>query len=194
MAKLNTIRITGAGIYGAPTETNPTGEMPIGFEFETASGLPTGWVGRAIIVGEEPQEGAQFITGAEGEDPAVAVARKEVIEKADAEFKRRDQVYEEVTRAIVARAEKAEADLQHANEQIEALNLKLKAFEAGEGAVDASTADEIKTAVGMLDGKNDDHWTAAGLPAVDAVADLTGKPVTRKAITEAAPDAKRPTA
>ena len=44
----------------------------------------------------------------------------------------------------------------------------------------------------MLDGSVDAHWTAAGLPAVDAVSELTGKTVTRAQITEVAPDAKRP--
>ncbi len=56
-----------------------------------------------------------------------------------------------------------------------------------------ATADEIGSAIDLLDKANDDHWTAAGLPAVDAVAELLGKPVTRAAITAAAPDAKRPT-
>ena len=51
---------------------------------------------------------------------------------------------------------------------------------------------EIATAVAMLDPAEDALWTAAGLPAVDAVSELVGKPVTRKAIEDAAPDAKRP--
>lgn len=58
--------------------------------------------------------------------------------------------------------------------------------------LEAAMADDIKAAVALLDGKNDDHWTAAGLPAVDAVAEIAGKTVTRAAINEAAPDAKRP--
>lgn len=57
---------------------------------------------------------------------------------------------------------------------------------------DSATADEIVAAIGLLDPKDDAHWTAAGLPAVEAVAAIAEKPVTRAAITEAAPDAKRP--
>lgn len=193
MSKLNTIRITGRGIHGLkPTDGNPTGEYPIGYEFETASPLPAGWAGRAIVVGEEPKEGSEFIVN-DDDDTEVGKARREIIAKAEIEFKRIRGERDDEVKSLTSRAEKAEADLQRANEQVEALNLKLKAFEGGEGSGVTSTADEIKTAVGMLDGKNDDHWTAAGLPAVDAVADLTGKSVTRKAITEAAPDAKRPT-
>ncbi len=204
MAKAKkTIRITGAGIYGVPTAENPTGELPIGFEFETEGDVPAGWVGRAIVVGGEPAEGSQFVTGNDDDgDSAVAAARKEVIEKAEAEFKRLNEAHEDATRSLVARAERAEADLQQAHEQIEALNLKLArnqdggaivALAAAHGAENAASPEEIKAAVGLLDGKNADHWTAAGLPAVDAVAELTGKSVTRAAITEAAPDAKRPT-
>jgi hypothetical protein len=55
-----------------------------------------------------------------------------------------------------------------------------------------ATAEDIATAIGLLDPLNDDHWTKAGLPEVAAVAELAGKPVTRAAITAAAPDAKRP--
>lgn len=58
---------------------------------------------------------------------------------------------------------------------------------------DTATVDEIKSALDLLDKDNAEHWTAAGLPSVEAVATLTGKIVTRKAIEEAAPDAKRPT-
>lgn len=52
--------------------------------------------------------------------------------------------------------------------------------------------EDITAAIGLLDATNDDHWTSAGLPAVDAVAELAGKRVTRAAIHAAAPDAKRP--
>lgn len=62
-----------------------------------------------------------------------------------------------------------------------------------EALVDAATADEIIAAIALLDAGNDDHWTTAGLPKVESVAELIGKTVTRKAIEEAAPDAKRPT-
>ena len=58
---------------------------------------------------------------------------------------------------------------------------------------EAATPDEIIAALALLDAGNDDHWTNAGLPKVEIVAELVGKTVTRKAIEEAAPDAKRPT-
>lgn len=188
MAK-HRIRITGAGIHGAPTKDNPTGEIAIGTEFETDADLPTGWVGRAVIVGEEPAEGSVFVTGnGEGGD-LIEAARKEVIQKAEEQFDRmRDQHASEM-RSIVARAEKAEGDLQKANEQIEALNLKIRELE--KPAQGDATADEVKTAVGMLDASVAAHWTTTGLPAVDAVSEIVGKPVTRKAIEEAAPGVKR---
>lgn len=198
----HTIRITGRGIHGLPTADNPTGEYPIGHEFETDADLPLGWVGRAVIVGDEPAEGSVFVTGNDDDDSEAGKARREIIEKAEAEFERLRSQHTDETRALSARAEKAEADLQKANEQIDALNLKLKAFDHdgnGEpggsaiGAREAATAADITAAVALLDVKNDDHWTAAGLPAVDAVAEIAGKPVSRAAITEAAPDAKRPT-
>jgi hypothetical protein len=62
----------------------------------------------------------------------------------------------------------------------------------GETETDVATADEIRAALDMLVGDDDKHWTAAGLPAVDAVAELVGKPVTRAAIEAVAPDMKRP--
>ncbi|WP_420139812.1 hypothetical protein [Sphingomonas sp.] len=49
----------------------------------------------------------------------------------------------------------------------------------------------IRDAVAGLDHKNDAHWTKAGEPNVDAVAAVVGSPLTRAAITEVAPDAKR---
>lgn len=55
-----------------------------------------------------------------------------------------------------------------------------------------ASAEEIVAAIELLDAANDEHWTAGGLPAVDAVAELAGKQVTRKAIEAAVPDAKRP--
>jgi hypothetical protein len=60
---------------------------------------------------------------------------------------------------------------------------------------DAATAAEINAALALLDPANDAHWTQAGLPSVDAVAELVdGKTVTRKAIEEANSSAKRPAA
>lgn len=170
MAK-HRIRITGTGIHGLPaTPENPTGEYPAGYEFETDSDLPPGWKGRAVIVGEEPKD-AVFVVG-EGDSDEVAQAKRDLIEKAEAEFKRRDEAHAEQVRTL--------------NAEIEALKARLA------GGEESATADEIKAALALLDGKTDAHWTKAGLPAVDAVADLTGKTVTREAITEAAPDAKRP--
>lgn len=199
----NKIRITGGGIHGLPiTDENPSGEYPIGYEFETDADLPPAWEGRAIVVGEKPKEGSVFLTGNgdEGEDPAVAAARKEVIQKAEAEFARRDRTHADATKALVARAEKAEAEVQHLTEQLGAANARLAAFDRdGDGKPggansggDPATSEEIVSAIALLEKGNDDHWTAAGLPAVEAVAELTGKAVSRKAITEAAPDAKRP--
>lgn len=52
------IRITGPGIFGLTNDDNPSGEYPVGFEFDTDGDLPDGWVGRAEIVGEGPKEGA----------------------------------------------------------------------------------------------------------------------------------------
>lgn len=41
------IKITAGGIYGQPTEENPTGELPIGTEL-TVQKAPEGWAGRYI--------------------------------------------------------------------------------------------------------------------------------------------------
>jgi hypothetical protein len=58
-------------------------------------------------------------------------------------------------------------------------------------AKDGFSAEDINSAVGMLDHKNDDHWTKGGDPSVEAVSDALGGAVTRAQIKEAAPDAKR---
>lgn len=178
------IRITGTGIHGAAiTPENPTGEYPVGFEFETDADLPAGWKGRAEIVGGEPAEGSVLV-GNEDEDSEVGKARREIIEKAQAEIERITAEHATALQAETARADKAEAELKEANDKIAELTGKL--------AEPASPA-EIVAAVGLLDAKSDAHWTDAGLPRVEAIAELTGKSVTRAAITEAAPDAKRPT-
>jgi len=49
----------------------------------------------------------------------------------------------------------------------------------------------IADAVGKLDPANDEHWTEDGLPRVDAVTKLVGRPVVRREVTEAAPKATR---
>ena len=60
-------------------------------------------------------------------------------------------------------------------------------------AFEAEVADtDIASAIAMLDPGNDDHWTNAGLPAVDAVSELVGETVTRAQIKAVAPDAERP--
>ena len=56
------IRITGAGIHGAPTADNPTGEYPIGHEFDTDADFPIGWTGRAEVVGKGAKAGSTLIT------------------------------------------------------------------------------------------------------------------------------------
>lgn len=194
MAKKHRIRITGRGIHGAPSEGNPTGEYPVGYEFETEAELPAGWVGRAVIVGEEPKEGSEFITGNDDDDSEVDQARREVIAKAQEHIDGLKAEHDKALAAANARADKAEAEAAD-------LRAKLAAFDHdGNGApggskqpAEPATADDIKAAVALLDKGNDDHWTAAGLPAVDAITEIAGKPVSRAAITEAAPDAKRPT-
>lgn len=110
------------------------------------------------------------------------------------------------TADMVAAVEAENADLK---KQVEALtkerdDLKAEVNEliaeidtlkvAHPAKAEPASADDIKAAVALLDAENDDHWTAAGLPAVEAVAELAGKPVTRAAINDAAPEAKRPTA
>lgn len=197
MAK-HRIRITGAGIHGQPTAENPTGEFPIGHEFDTDADLPKGWVGRAEIVGEKPTPDATFVV-AEDDGTEIGRARHEIGKQALARIEQETAALHGSLQTATTRAERAEADLQKANEQIEVLNLKIAAFERGDDGAhrtgasgDAATADEIKSAVALLDGKTAAHWTTTGLPAVDAIAELTGKTVTRKAIDEAAPGTKRP--
>ena len=55
----------------------------------------------------------------------------------------------------------------------------------------AKTNEEILEAVRGLDPQNDEHWTADGLPRLDAVENLLGGDVSRKAVTNAAPDFTR---
>ncbi len=65
-------------------------------------------------------------------------------------------------------------------------------YDEADEAPEPATAEEIVAALAGLDPANDDHWTKGGLPDVSTVADLLGKPVTRAAISDAAPDAVRP--
>lgn len=53
------------------------------------------------------------------------------------------------------------------------------------------TNEEILEALLGLSPSNDEHWTADGLPRLDAVENLLGANVTRKQLTNAAPDFNR---
>lgn len=55
----------------------------------------------------------------------------------------------------------------------------------------SNTSEEILEAVLALDASNDEHWTADGMPRLDAVENLLGGNVTRKSVTNAAPDFTR---
>jgi hypothetical protein len=55
----------------------------------------------------------------------------------------------------------------------------------------AKTNEEILEAVQALDPANDEHWTTDGLPRLDAVENLLGAGVSRKNVTNAAPDYTR---
>lgn len=50
---------------------------------------------------------------------------------------------------------------------------------------------KITEAVKALDPKNDAHWTADGFPRVEAISNLTRTEITRKQITDAAPNLTR---
>ena len=65
--------------------------------------------------------------------------------------------------------------------------------EAGEAGVRAEGDGHqaIREALSQLDTVNDKHWTAEGLPAVVAVAEILGMVVTREEITAVAPDFNR---
>lgn len=63
------IRITTPGIYGlVPTEENPTGEYPIGHEFDTDATLPEGWNGKYHIVSRNVAEGSVVVTNPSSTD------------------------------------------------------------------------------------------------------------------------------
>lgn len=50
---------------------------------------------------------------------------------------------------------------------------------------------DIAEALHQLDPHDDSHWTDGGAPRIDAVSELVGEKVTRKQITDAAPDLTR---
>jgi len=49
----------------------------------------------------------------------------------------------------------------------------------------------LNEALAKLDPANDEHWTAEGLPRTDALAKLLGRTISRKEISEAAPELSR---
>ncbi len=55
----------------------------------------------------------------------------------------------------------------------------------------AKTNEDILEAVKGLSPANDEHWTTDGLPRLDAVENMLGASVTRKQLTNAAPDFNR---
>lgn len=103
--------------------------------------------------------------------------------------------------AAMARAEEAEARAADLSAENDTLKAKLAAFDHdGDGNpgggvnAESATDDSVKTALELLDPAKDDDWTAAGLPAVDAVATLAGGKVTRAQIEAIAPGLTRETA
>lgn len=49
----------------------------------------------------------------------------------------------------------------------------------------------LRQALKLLDPQNDDHWTAAGLPKMEAVEAMTGQAHTREEVEQVAPDLRR---
>ncbi len=64
--------------------------------------------------------------------------------------------------------------------------------ESGLTEQDRDSAERIGKALAKLDPKNDDHWTAGGLPMVDIVSHISGVPATRKKINLIEPEFTRP--
>jgi len=120
----------------------------------------------------------------ESDDP-IEAARREVGEKAQAYIDELKVQHADEMAIANERADAAETALAQAQEEIATLK----------AAADKTppSADDIRNAVGLLDAKNDDHWTAAGLPKVEAVEAILGSDLKRADIEAAAPDAKRPT-
>ncbi len=172
------VRITGGGIYGTPTKDNPSGEMPVGFEFDISGDLPAGWKGRAEIVGAEPEKGSVLIGNADDEERITAA---------------REEVRAEAQKFIDGLREQHAVDLKAVTDRAEAAEKRVAELEA-EAATRGPDADLIRAAIEGLDPKNDAHWTKAGLPEVAAVKEALGADVSRAHIDAAAPDAKRPAA
>jgi hypothetical protein len=64
----------------------------------------------------------------------------------------------------------------------------------GAAQADPASDDAIKAALGLLDPEKDEHWTQAGIPSVEAVAEIADGKVTRDQIKALAPDLTRETA
>lgn len=172
------IRVTAAGIFGAPTAKNPTGEIPVGSEFDIEGEMPSGWKGRAVVVGAEPEEGSVLIGNAD-DDERISAAREEV--RAEAQ------------KFIEGLREQHLVDLKALTERAESAEKRVAELEA-EAAARGPDPDLIRAAIDGLDPKNDEHWTKAGLPEVAAVKEALGADVNRAQIEAAVPDAKRPAA
>lgn len=128
-------------------------------------------------------------------------AARQVLEAASAEFEHRWTEIVAERGAALSRAESAEARLDVAIAELDYLRAKLDKFDPdGDGrpggAVggEAASDESVKSAIELLDPTKDEDWTAAGLPAVDAVAALAGGKVTRAQIESLAPGLTRETA
>ncbi|QTH19784.1 hypothetical protein HRJ34_15575 [Rhizorhabdus wittichii] len=104
----------------------------------------------------------------------------------------------EALAAALARAESAEARVDALLVENEELKAKLAAFDhdgdghpGGTAQTEPASDESVNTALELLDPTKDEDWTAAGLPAVDAVATLAGGKVTRDQIKALAPDLTR---
>lgn len=60
--------------------------------------------------------------------------------------------------------------------------------DTGNGNDGAQESARLQAALDSLDHKNDEHWTSAGLPQLQAVEASVGKPVSRKTVAAARPD------
>lgn len=138
-----------------------------------------------------------------GGDERVRLAVEEVSRRAQDHIDQLTTDHSRVVAALTDRAEAAEDSLSEANGKIEDLAAQLAKFDPdGNGKPGGSTAgigeaasdDSVKTALDLLDTTKDSDWTAAGLPAVEAVAELAGGKVTREQIKALAPDLTRETA
>jgi hypothetical protein len=52
-------------------------------------------------------------------------------------------------------------------------------------------SENIKTALALLDVNNDGHWTAEGLPRLDALSEIAGENIKREQLNEVAPEFSR---